>query len=232
MRVLILQHGDDITPGHLDAVLDEVEADRVAVHLHRGDRLPGPDGWDAVVVLGGEMGAYDEDDHPWLVDEKRFLAEVVDRDVPTLGICLGAQLLADALGGRAHLGEEGPEIGVVEVERTPGGFEDPVVRHLDRPTVVWHQDTFEVPPGATVLARTDRYPHAFRRGSALAIQAHPEADPDMVADWIEHVGPERLRDQGVDPGALRSAVAEVAVAQEAMARDLFRAWVAELPARG
>jgi GMP synthase (glutamine-hydrolysing) len=139
---------------------------------------------DAVVVMGGFMGAYEVERHPWLVGEKHYLAEMVAAGVPVLGICLGAQLLADALGGRAHRASL-PEVGVVPVALTEAGREHPVARHLTPWSFVAHSDTFEVPRGARLLARSDRHPLAFDMGSALALQPHPEAEYATVATWFE-----------------------------------------------
>ncbi len=97
--------------------------------------------------------------------------------VPVLGLCLGSQLMADALGGKAFLGEK-PETGVVPVTLTDAGKADPVVSKTGPMVYAQHQDTFVLPPDAVLLAHTDRYPHAFRVGSGLALQFHPDADRD------------------------------------------------------
>jgi GMP synthase (glutamine-hydrolysing) len=227
--VLVLIHGDDIPLGLLGEALAEAGVPIREVGLHRGESIPPLDGHSGLVVLGGTMGAYDEDDHPWLVDEKRVIREAHDSGMPMFGICLGVQLFADALGGRAYLAQDGPEIGHLAPEITPAGHEDPVVRHLDQPVVSWHRDTFDLPPGATLLAASDRFPHAFRLGSAVAIQSHPEAATDVVGGWIEHdrdAG--MLRSAGIDAPGLLQAVADGEFVQREMARRLFGAWVEEV----
>lgn len=225
MKVLVLQHGDEIPPGHLGEVLAEAGAEVTAVMLHRGEALPGIDGWDAIVSLGAVEGVYDDD--PWIVAERAFLAEAASREIPLLGICFGSQILADALGGSAYKAD-GLEAGVVDIVRTPEGEADPVFRHLDVPVVAWHQDTFDPPPGATLLGSTDRYRHAFRLGQTLAIQAHPEAGPDIVDGWLAAGGREQLEESGLDPDEIRARVAVSAALQEEMSRRLFRAWVRDL----
>jgi GMP synthase (glutamine-hydrolysing) len=222
MRVLVLQHGDEIPPGHLGEILEEAGAEVVAVMLHRGEPLPALDEWDAIVSLGAVEGVYDDD--PWIAQERAFLREAAARDIAILGICFGSQILADALGGRAYLAD-GIEAGVVDVVRTAEGEADPVLRHLDVPVVAWHQDTFDPPPGATLLGSTDRYRHAFRVGRTLAIQAHPEAGLDVVDGWLAAGGREQLEEAGIDPEEVRARVAVSAKVQKEMSLRLFRAWV-------
>ena len=98
MKVLVLSHGPEITPGWLDNALAEVGADSEVVDLSRGDSLDGRS-YDKVVVLGGHMGAYEVDAHPWLRVEKEFIKLQLDAGIPLLGVCLGSQLLAEAAGG-------------------------------------------------------------------------------------------------------------------------------------
>jgi len=227
-EVLLLKHGGIIPAGHLRTVLAEAEIPVRVAALDEGDPIP-PGDWRGVVSLGGAMSAYEEEAHPWLRDEKRFLAEMVEADVPVLGICLGAQTLADALGGRAYLAPGGPEIGMVAARLTPAGGADPAVRGLTAPIPTWHQDTFDLPPGATLLAESDRYPHAYRLGSALAVQSHPEATPYIVARWAASAtGAAQLDDHGVDPDALLRSVRAGAEGTERAARILFGEWVGEL----
>ena len=131
--------------------------------------------WAGIVSLGGLMGAYEDERYPWLRAEKRLLADAVSADVPVLGLCLGCQMLADALGGRAYRAPT-PELGMLEVDLTDAGRVDPVLRHLDVPVPVWHSDTWELPPGGELLASTPAHPHAFRLGSGVG-------DPSARAPW-------------------------------------------------
>ena len=176
------------------------------------------------------MGAYEDEAYPWLAPEKRLLAEAVTAGTPTLGICLGCQILAAALGGRAYPGN-GREVGVVRLDLTAEGRADPVVRHLDGPVAVSHADTWDLPPGATLLAASGRYRQAFRRGSALGLQPHPEVSPEPFARWTRPNRRRSWRADGIDPEAAIAAVRAHAVGQRAMAARLFGAWVAEVAPR-
>jgi GMP synthase (glutamine-hydrolysing) len=223
----MLRRSPTVPAGHLAEVLSASGIAVQRVDLFEGAPLPDGVAWSGIVSLGGLMGAYEESGHPWLRDEKRLLAEATEAGVPVLGICLGCQLLADALGGRAFR-SVAPEVGLLDINLTEAGREDPVLRHLDRPVPVWHGDTWDLPPGATLLAFSEAYPHAFRSGSALGIQSHPEATPYIVARWITaHEGTD-LERSGTDPGEFLAAVRAGAGPQGEMARRLFGAWLTEV----
>jgi GMP synthase (glutamine-hydrolysing) len=144
------------------------------------------DGADGLVVLGGEMDADQTGDFPHLLATMDLLRDAADRQVPALGICLGAQLAAAALGGRAYPGPAGEELGWNKVELTGAGRADPVTGALTEPAELfeWHHDTFDPPPGATLLATGAVYPsQAFRLGSVVAVQFHPEVDGPLLRGW-------------------------------------------------
>ena len=224
--VLVFQHNWFIPPGLLGEALRDRGVDVRVCSLGEGEAVPDHHSWDGVAVLGGVMGAYDEAEHPWLVEEKHYLADAVSRGIPTLGVCLGVQLLADALGGSAYRGD-GWEYGLLDVRLTDAGTADPVVRHLDAPVPVFHGDTFDLPPGAVLLAETERYRHGFRLGSAVAVQSHPEASPDITDVWVMRRAGD-IRAHGADPGALRAMLHAAEPAHREMSARFFGAWIDEV----
>ncbi|WP_062314586.1 glutamine amidotransferase-related protein [Demequina rhizosphaerae] len=178
------------------------------------------------IVLGGPVGAGDVADYPVLAEEASLLAARVEAGRPTLAVCLGAQLLAHALGGSVAPGE--PEVGWGSVDLAPAAADTPL-RHLaGAPVLHWHGDAIVPPPAATVLASTPATPcQAFAIGSALALQFHPEVDAERIERWlIGHTG--ELRGMGIAPGDLRAASRaagdDAAVAGILMVREWLRGW--------
>ncbi len=225
MRVTVIRNDPYVPPGHLARACRERGHDVDVIALDAGDALPPLGSVSAIAVLGGEMGAYDTDIHPYLEAEKAFLAEAVERDIPVLGLCLGCQLLADALGGAAFLAPV-PEAAFDVLDVI---VQDAVVGILgSHRSLALHRDTWDLPSGATLIARSDVYNQAFRMGSALGIQTHPEATPAIVADWLaDRSGRELVISAGASPESLLEAI--TAASQEiAFAADgVFGAWLDE-----
>lgn len=140
---------------------------------------------DLVVVLGGPIGVYEQHRYPFLDDELRALGKRLREGRPTLGICLGAQLMAAALGARVYPGPQ-KEIGIASVELTQLGRSSCLAPLEDQPVLHWHGDTFELPDGAVRLAGTAAYENqAFCLGrNVLALQFHPEVDASRFERWL------------------------------------------------
>ena len=156
--------------------------------LWAGDTLPAVDSFAALIVMGGPMGIYDYGDYPWLVQEKEFLVQVVERDIPVLGICLGAQLLADVLGAEVTANPE-KEIGWFPVAATtdiPGMLTSVLPKEM---TVFhWHGDTFSLPDDAVCLyGSTACVNQAFLyKKHVLGLQFHLETTADSAAALVEN----------------------------------------------
>jgi GMP synthase (glutamine-hydrolysing) len=182
----------------------------VSAHAWEGD-LDGMQALDfsGIVPLGGSMHAWDEERLPYLGRQRELLREAVDDGVPVLGICLGAQLLARALGAEVRPAER-PETGWLPVEATPEAADDPLLAHLREPVGVyqWHLDVFDLPAGAIRLARNDQSENqAFRFGKrAWGLQFHPEVDAPLFAGWMQNYADAPAR-QGLDLDALKAAIA-------------------------
>jgi GMP synthase-like glutamine amidotransferase len=165
-----------------------------------------PAGYAAVIVLGGSMAAWEDEAAPWLPATRDLLRAASAGGAPVLGICLGAQLLAAALGGRVDRGEADPEIGPGLVAKRDLAAADPLFRPVPfTPDVLqWHWDQIStLPPGATLLASSPRYPHqAFRVGErAWGLQFHVETTPEMVRRWAAEDAV-ALASRGIDVDAL------------------------------
>lgn len=190
MKFLIFQHIDCEGPGAFCAMMDRDGITRETVQLDHGDAIPPLEDYDALWVMGGPMDVWDVEDHPWLIAEKAAIRRWVrDLQRPYLGLCLGHQLLADALGGTC--GPQGtPEIGVYKVQLTEAGRADPLLAGLApvHDCLQWHSVRVAQPPeDAVVLASSDLCPvQAMRIGpSAWSMQYHVEVEPDTVSMWAQ-----------------------------------------------
>jgi GMP synthase (glutamine-hydrolysing) len=178
---------------------------------------------DLAVVLGGPIGVEDIDRYPVLREEIELLEQRLARNAATIGVCLGAQLLAAAAGAKVYQGAR--EIGWDAIELTEVGLTGPLA-HLDNlPMLHWHRDTFDLPEGATLLASTAQTPHqAFSLGSALGIQFHPEVDTSHIERWlIGHSG--QLVDAGIDVPGLRAQSRELGDQMGMAGVALIRQWL-------
>jgi GMP synthase (glutamine-hydrolysing) len=166
---------------------------------------------DLVIDLGGPMGVYEDDKHPWINDELAFICDRVECEKPLMGICFGAQLIARALGAKVYKGEQGKEIGWSKISVNDEGMKTPF-RHFDGSKTMmmhWHGDTFDLPDGAVLLASSDKYhKQAYIYGDHIfAMQCHPEITENKLRLWY-----------AADKGEL----AEVGTTVEEMKSDAHR----------
>jgi GMP synthase-like glutamine amidotransferase len=186
-RLLVIQPDELDPPARLADWLTAAGAELHVVQPAKGE-LPELDGYQGVVCLGGAMGATDDLGHSWLADVRRVLAGAVTARVPTLAVCLGAQLLAVATGGQVEVGAEGPEVGPGLVAKRDAAWRDPLFADLPfMPDVLqFHNDAIvRLPHGAELLAAGTQYPNqAFRIGPcAYGVQFHIETTPEIVLEW-------------------------------------------------
>lgn len=189
VRILVVQPDPSDPLGPLGAWLTAAGAELDVRRAWVDGELPaGLDGFDALIVLGGEMGATDDDRHPWLAQVRQLLRDATAAELPTLGICLGGQLLAVAHGGRVERSPQGPEYGAQLVAKRAAAANDPLFGSLPiTPDVIqWHVDAITtLPQGARQLASSPGCEQqAFRLGRlAWGLQFHIETTPDVVRQW-------------------------------------------------
>jgi len=185
-RLVVIQHLAAEGPGLVAAVAADHGFTVDVRRMDRGESLPPPAAADALVVLGGTMGAYETAAHPHLAAEQRLLAAACERGTPVLGICLGAQLLAAALDAVVFPGPT-QEVGFGTVSLTDAGARDRVLGPSGPalPVFHWHGDTYDLPAGAEHLARSPAYAQqAFRYGrAAYGLQFHIELDRALAREW-------------------------------------------------
>ena len=215
-RVLVLQPHELSVVGLVGDALEARGAHLVEHVLSSGGDPPPLDGFDAVLVMGAPWSVYGDEVTPWIDGLLDRLGEAVDRRVPVLGVCFGAQAFAQALGGEVMRAAD-HEVGRHEVETNDAALIPP------GPWFMWHGDTFSPPPGAHVIARTEAGPQAYTYGPHLLVQFHPEATAEVVAAWLRHDDAD-FRVAGVDP----TATLEALRADEPSARERADRLVAHL----
>lgn len=185
-RVAFLLHTPTEKPGSLADFLTARGADARYFRLFDGDRVPrDPREFGLLVVMGGTMNVYQTDEFPFLAEEPALIARAIDAEVPVLGICLGAQLIARACGMPVVKSPQ-PEVGWYTVTLTPAASEEPLLKGLPPVLTVlqWHEDMAILPSDATLLATSAICPHqAFRVGSALGLQFHLEMTEPLLREW-------------------------------------------------
>lgn len=200
MRALVVEHDEYEKPAAVGRELQRRGFELVPLVVQQ-DRstpegiadFPDPTDFDLIVALGSPWSVHDQRIASWLDPELDMLSKALEADVPVMGICFGSQALAAAAGAEV-LRAPGPEIGWHEV-----ASDNP---YISGPWFQWHQDVFEVPPGADLLAANPVGPQLFRVGNSVGIQFHPEVDYDHLSMWMSTGGAGALRSLGGDPQAL------------------------------
>lgn len=203
--VLVVQHAEQEAMGLVEPLCRELG---IAWHLCRpyaGEVIPpATQPYDGVVILGGPMNVDETDQFPFLADEVKLLQQAFRRELPVLGICLGAQLMAKAAGSKITKGPT-PEVGWFPIQLTGAGRQDPFFAGLPEELMSfhWHEDTYTLPAKATHLASSALYPQqAFRLGpAAFALQCHFEVTPEIVERWAGDTSTH-------DPAPLRAGLAQ------------------------
>ena len=188
MRVVAFRHLYSEGLGSLSQVIEKAGGSYQYIDTYRQD-FSGfdPLSPDLLIVLGGSPGVYQAEEYPFLKAEMAMMERRLAKDLPTLGICLGAQMMAKVLGSNVYKGKSGSEIGWYSLDITPEGLNSPVRHFMPDKTMMlqWHGDTFDLPNGATLLASTAQYPNqAYSWGrNALGLQFHCEVTPGMLRGW-------------------------------------------------
>jgi GMP synthase (glutamine-hydrolysing) len=224
--LLVVQHYPGGVPGLIEEVAHERDRSVHIIRLFGGDTVPkdAEDAW-AVVVLGGPMAAWEDEKHPHLPQEVELLKRCIEADTPTLGVCLGAQLVARAAGARNFKGGM-PEIGWYPLDLTAHGKRDPLFAGLPAQPkfFFWHEDAFDLPPEAERLASTRLYPNsAFRLGKRVyGVAFHPEKTDAIIEAQLTERAADLAKYQGViDPARIRREMAVLGTKRCEHARQLL-----------
>jgi GMP synthase (glutamine-hydrolysing) len=203
------------------------------VRPYEGERVPRRAyKYDAVIVLGGPMGVYDKKHYPYLTQEMHFISHAVGENIPVLGICLGSQLLAAALGAAVTKAVTYKEIGWIPVQWAPEAAKDKLLdgQKQEFNSFQWHGDVFELPRGAVSLARSEKTEHqAFRYGDrAYGFMFHLEVTPKIIEEMLRN-GKTDLKTEGVKAKDVQAETARNLAALQEMGRAVLQRWVNLIP---
>lgn len=230
-KILVFQHVPYEELGTLDSLLRAAGFDIHTVEFWRAGATADLEGFAALIVMGGPMGAYETDKYPYLAAETKLIEAALKRDLPLLGICLGSQLIAHALGARVYPSGI-KEIGWYDLAPTADAENDALLQHLRPAEKVfqWHGDTFDLPQGAVHLASSPLCANqAFRYSeNAYALQFHLEIDAQMIDDWLEV--PQNLAEIAalngdIDPQTIRADTRRYIPRLTELGGDVFGAFI-------
>jgi GMP synthase-like glutamine amidotransferase len=205
--VVILQHEPSVPPGVITDVMERMSVEQTVFEAWHDESWPEVDELGGLVVMGGTMNVDETDRYPFLARSRALMRDALEDEVPTLGVCLGAQMMARVLGTDVFRAEPRNAF-FSPVELTPAGADDPVLQSFAGgvPVLQFHEDTFKVPDGAVALAssETSGLSQAFRYGdNAYAVQFHFEVDHDIVSEWCEDIGDKAMvQEWGISTEAL------------------------------
>ncbi|MEW6516163.1 MAG: type 1 glutamine amidotransferase [candidate division FCPU426 bacterium] len=223
-KLYVLQHAESEPLGVWEEELKRWYARFEYVRLWQGQPLPQPEDTLAAIVLGGSMNVDDTEQHPFLIKELEYLRRLLEMDVHVLGVCLGAQLMAAALGAQVTNGPRA-EIGYSRVMLTYDGVKDALLLGfpMELPVFQWHEQGFELPQGAIRLASTDEYPNqAFRHGHAWGFQFHLEVTPEMAEGFAREHEETLVRLHGLSRHKLAEQAGTVGQVASLYGRQLIR----------
>lgn len=188
-RIYYLQHVPFEGPGYIETWAKEKGYELAATKFYERQPLPGIDDFDCLIVMGGPMGVYDESVYPWLKSEKQFIKLAISAHKTVIGICLGAQIIAEVLGAKVYSSEE-KEIGWFPVSLSPAARHNRLFRNFPGtfPALHWHGDTFDLPEGAEHIMQTEACANqAFIYGDrVLGLQFHLEASPRTLREMLDN----------------------------------------------
>jgi GMP synthase (glutamine-hydrolysing) len=209
-RLLVVEHEPACPPAHLGTWLGDAGAVLEVCRPWAGEEVPGLAGYDAFMILGGSMGANDDATHPWLSTVKDRVREAADAGVPTLGVCLGHQLIAVALGGTVEANPRGQQVGLYDVGWLPEARDDQLVSGLPPSMrgIQWNTDLVTaLPDGAVALAETAEGELQIARfaPTVWGVQPHPEADEPVLQSWAAGDRDDHL-ERGIDQAAVLAEI--------------------------
>jgi GMP synthase (glutamine-hydrolysing) len=222
MNVLIIKNIASEGPGTIEDYLRSGKLRYSITDLNRGEKPPEVNDFTHLVVMGGPMAVYEMDRYPFLKNEAKLIRQAIHANKHVLGVCLGAQMVAHALGAQVYAGEQ-KEIGWYEAAITPEGMKDPLMRKLAldgkqaAQVFQWHGDTFDLPSGAVRLASSDLFPNqAFLYSDRVyALQFHIEVTPVIVLDWLKD-------EKAIDLNKVSSESNRIYGAYETRAMNFYR----------